>query len=172
MLANDAASAAVAGALHGKIHKRKEILTVKQKPRGTAAPSSGKPPAFRRIRSNVYTRRAPHKFSLDDVVVCCCDPSLGDTCSDDACLNALTSVECDEKRCPCGEACANQRFRRRVAAPHAVLPTPGRGWVRPVSPTPTSTSARSFTQTTQTQRSELCPGHTRDTLCQKEKRSL
>jgi hypothetical protein len=85
---------------------------------------SGKPPAFRRIRSNVYTRRAPHKFSLDDVVVCSCDPSLGDTCSDDACLNALTNVECDEKRCPCGEACANQRFRQAPTRPGSAARRP------------------------------------------------
>jgi len=48
MLAKDAASAAVASALHGKIQKRKEIprdtvpTREKKKPRGTAAPSSGR----------------------------------------------------------------------------------------------------------------------------------
>lgn len=58
----------------------------------------------------------------EEIMTCDCRPQLGKdgvnrACGPDSdCINRVTSIECVDGECGCGDACANQRFQRRTYA--------------------------------------------------------
>ncbi|EGD78296.1 hypothetical protein PTSG_09362 [Salpingoeca rosetta] len=83
---------------------------------------ASKPPAFQRVRTNVYT--IPRKRTPGQE--CCCSPAT-DTC-DDSCLNRIVHCECDPKTCPVKDKCQNRRFQRRQYPKLIPFLTQSKGW--------------------------------------------
>ncbi|MCO5556647.1 hypothetical protein L7F22_010198 [Adiantum nelumboides] len=67
------------------------------------------------IKHNIFQHRRRKTETLDEQMVCMCKPpkdgSLG--CGDD-CHNRMLNIECVSQTCPCGDACSNQQFQRRL----------------------------------------------------------
>ncbi|XP_058786903.1 histone-lysine N-methyltransferase ASHH2-like isoform X1 [Vicia villosa] len=70
--------------------------------------------SFTHISTNEFLHRNPKTHTLDEVMVCHCEPppegKLG--CGDE-CLNRILNIECVEGTCPCGDRCSNQQFQKR-----------------------------------------------------------
>ncbi|CEO95530.1 unnamed protein product (mitochondrion) [Plasmodiophora brassicae] len=81
---------------------------------------------FRYRTKNVYVgSNGPSLQRLEDAPQCTCNP--GDSCADDSCINRVMQFECDPRCCPCGNACQNQRFRKRQYPKIQLIYTPDRG---------------------------------------------
>lgn len=52
----------------------------------------------------------------------------GSLCHDDQCLNRVSYIECDPKRCPVNDQCKNQRFRKLEYAKLKPFKTENAGW--------------------------------------------
>jgi histone-lysine N-methyltransferase SETD2 len=88
------------------------------------------PPNFDCIPENLFVSRRKKKFRSSESYVCLCSvASPGKRgCDDETCLNRLSMIECMVKTCPCGDQCANQRFRRHEFAKTVVIRTEKKGW--------------------------------------------
>jgi len=53
---------------------------------------------------DIYLCKKPH-INEDSK----CDCKKGENCGE-SCLNRIIQIECDPRRCPCGDKCTNQRF--------------------------------------------------------------
>lgn len=89
-------------------------------------------PPYNRIRTN----RAIGKVQLQDADetsgptnMCDCDPKSQNPCTSDTdCLNRMMMYECNSKNCKVGDACRNQRFRKREYVKAKPFNTVQRGW--------------------------------------------
>ncbi|MCO5590540.1 hypothetical protein L7F22_044511 [Adiantum nelumboides] len=73
------------------------------------------PSTWTLIKHNIFQHRGRKTETLDEQMVCTCKPpedgSLG--CRDN-CHNRMLNIECVSQTCPCGDACSNQKFQRRL----------------------------------------------------------
>ncbi|KAH7424119.1 hypothetical protein KP509_12G090900 [Ceratopteris richardii] len=67
------------------------------------------------IKHNIFQHRQRKVETLDEQMICSCTPPEdgGPGCGDD-CHNRMLNIECVSQTCPCGDACSNQQFQRRL----------------------------------------------------------
>jgi AWS domain len=81
-----------------------------------------RPPPYTQLRRNLLVNRCRRPQAADDVHVCSCRPDALDGDADapqacgDQCINRASHIECTPGRCPCGDACSNQRLQRGQGA--------------------------------------------------------
>ncbi|BFZ54060.1 histone methyltransferase set2 [Savitreella phatthalungensis] len=71
----------------------------------------------------------------EEIMTCDCRPQVSESsginkaCGPDSdCINRVTSIECVDGECSCGDACANQRFQRRQYVHVDVFPAGAKGY--------------------------------------------
>jgi histone-lysine N-methyltransferase SETD2 len=80
-----------------------------------------------------YLTKSLGNSGQNEVMTCDCKPSvkngINHACGDDSdCINRLTSIECINDRCGCGDDCQNQRFQKRQYARVDVINTEKKGY--------------------------------------------
>ncbi|BBN20370.1 protein MpASHH3 [Marchantia polymorpha subsp. ruderalis] len=81
-----------------------------------------KPAVWKLIRRNIFHHRRTKAQGSDEIMVCqCTPPEDGGVGCGDNCLNRVLNIECVQEHCPCGEACSNQQFQKRMYAPVATF---------------------------------------------------
>ncbi|KAL3678466.1 hypothetical protein R1sor_021422 [Riccia sorocarpa] len=81
-----------------------------------------KPAVWKMIRRNIFQHRRAKTQASDEVMICqCTPPEDGGVGCGDNCLNRVLNIECVQEYCPCGEACSNQQFQKRMYAPVATF---------------------------------------------------
>ncbi|KAL2610014.1 hypothetical protein R1flu_028587 [Riccia fluitans] len=84
--------------------------------------AENKPAVWKMIRRNIFRHRRAKTQGSDEVMICqCTPPEDGGVGCGDNCLNRVLNIECVQEYCPCGEACSNQQFQKRMYAPVATF---------------------------------------------------
>ncbi|KAJ7514756.1 hypothetical protein O6H91_23G058100 [Diphasiastrum complanatum] len=87
------------------------------------------PTTWKLIRRNNFLHRQRKTHDNDDYVICHCkQPADGSPGCGDDCMNRMVSMECVPEICPCGEACSNQQFRKRMYANVALFRSGKKGF--------------------------------------------
>lgn len=105
--------------------KRKRIITIKIKRQIHLSEPSAKERAlsvFEQLEGCHYQSSGIGEPEQEEIMTCDCRPRIGQdgvnrACGPDSdCINRVTSIECVDSECSCGDACQNQRFQRRSYA--------------------------------------------------------
>lgn len=90
---------------------------------------------FVNINECIYHNKTLGKSGQKETMTCDCvenwDEGLGRNlaCDEDSnCINRLTSVECVNKKCLCGDDCSNQRFQKKQYSDVKVVQTEKKGY--------------------------------------------
>ena len=88
---------------------------------------------FKEIETNIYQYEGLGETSYQEAMSCDCKPEVKDgknhACGEDSdCINRMTSMECTNDDCNCGDECANQRFQQREYANIDVFETEKKGF--------------------------------------------
>ncbi|KAH9528291.1 Histone-lysine N-methyltransferase, H3 lysine-36 and H4 lysine-20 specific [Dermatophagoides farinae] len=89
---------------------------------------ANKPPPYQHIWTNRYVSKSHNNNNSEsNYHVCDCKPE--NPCGDSHnCLNRISLIECDPKKCPTGEKCQNQRFRKLEYVKCKPFRTASAGW--------------------------------------------
>ncbi|KAK9456366.1 hypothetical protein V1511DRAFT_277238 [Dipodascopsis uninucleata] len=88
---------------------------------------------FEELRECTYGNRQLGDSGQEEVMTCDCkeniDGSINIACDEMSdCINRMTSMECVDGECSCGDRCRNQRFQRKEYAPVDVIQTQKKGY--------------------------------------------
>ena len=88
---------------------------------------------YETIETNIYQYDGLGETSYQESMSCDCKPNITDgknfACGEDSdCINRMTSMECTNDDCNCGDECGNQRFQRREYADVDVFETEKKGF--------------------------------------------
>lgn len=82
---------------------------------------------FRFDQTNRYVSKIHNNTNESNFHVCDCKPE--NPCGDSHnCLNRISLIECDPKKCPVGDKCQNQRFRKLEYVKCKPFRTADAGW--------------------------------------------
>ncbi|CAK7892280.1 histone-lysine N-methyltransferase, H3 lysine-36 specific [[Candida] anglica] len=91
--------------------------------------------SFQELAECNYTRKNIGSSGQNEIMTCDCveewnsENQCNMACGEDSdCINRVTSVECVNSQCTCGENCQNQRFQRKQYAQVAVIQTEKKGY--------------------------------------------
>ncbi|KAK9234158.1 hypothetical protein V1525DRAFT_435879 [Lipomyces kononenkoae] len=88
---------------------------------------------FEELSQCTYSNKSLGDSGQEEIMTCDCkenwDGSANLACDEFSdCINRMTSMECVDGECNCGDGCRNQRFQRREYAPVDVIQTDMKGY--------------------------------------------